>query len=306
MPSVADFINSLAQKAGIKGDDEHLKNILSAPDLQKIMVPDELVSSIDNSLLSIDQAINNHPKIKPHYTAPVYNGIDTELNTLMTELGIPDDAKAVILNERSTNKRIGVFARQLKDLEAKKKSTDDKGEKASLQKEIDTLRGKLATQTDAEQKIRDEYEGKIKNIHKDSKIRQLLGKYKTVLDDLPAEARDTALQTLINKSLQDKQAELKLDENDNLVLVRKDGANVFGDDNRKWEPATLIDYAFTSNKVLKVNDPKPANPGNNPQPPVIQDTNPNNPQQPKKDAVLSRLVQASMKDQQDADKVPVQ
>ena len=42
MASIGDFINTLAQKAGVASDNEELKNVLSAPDLQKIVIPDVL------------------------------------------------------------------------------------------------------------------------------------------------------------------------------------------------------------------------------------------------------------------------
>lgn len=301
--SIGDFINELAQKAGIPKDNEHLTAFLSSDaDLfNKIKVPDELVSSLDNSLLSLEVAKNNHPAIKNHYFASALNGVDSELNAIMDELQVPDPVKVVVLNEKSTPKRAALLIKKVKELESAKKNTDDKGEKASLQQQINELNDKLRQEKDGIQRIKDEYEGKIANMRLNSRLETMLSNYKTVFDDLPAEARNNALHSLLQKTLQDKNAVLKIDENGQLVLTRTDGANVFGDDNRQWNPQTLIENTLSQNKLLKVTDPKPANGQGNNNPVIVNGGNPagDNPS-PKKDTALSALVKASMADQEAA------
>lgn len=304
--TIADFINDLSAKAGLKADDEHLKNILSAPDLQKITIPDELVRGIDNSLLSIDQAKNNHPDIKKHYTALAFNGLDAEMNDLMDELQVPAEIKAVILNERSSTKRSALLTKKIKELEAAKKNTDDKGERTTLQNEINELRSKLVAEASKIESVKAEYEGKLADVEKKHKLRELLAGYKTVYDELPVDVRNTALESLINKTLQDKGAELKMDENGQLKLIRKDGANVFGDDNRPWNSQTLIDHTLSQNKLLKVTDPAPppATPGNK-TPVYHNDNTPADPNAPKKSSMLKNLAESSLRDMENAAKVSV-
>lgn len=306
---VSSFINELAQKAGVNGDDENLKKVMAIAELQNIDLPDELVTGIDNNLLSITEAKNNHPDIKRYYNAMALNGVDTRLNQLMEELQVPADVKAVILNERSTPERAALLTKKIKELEAAKKETTDKGEKTTLQKEIDELHSKLRSSNEATEKLKTEYEGRISDIEKNYKLYEALSNYKTIFDGLPADARNVSLVSLVNKTLQDKSAKLELDENGALKLVRKDGSNVFGDDNRPWTTQTLIDQALSQNKVLKVTDPKPLNSGINPNPAVINgngdEGNGANPVPRKKDSTLSNLVSASLKDIENAKTVSV-
>lgn len=304
--TLGEVLKSLAIKAGAKEDNENLVNELSAPIFQSTTLSDDLIATIDNGLLSIESAKNNHPDIKKHYTSLALNGLDTELNNLMSELGVGDDVKAVILNERSSYKRASLLAKKLVELESKKKNTDDKGEKTTLQNEINELRGKLRLESEKAEGLKAEYDGKIKDMHKQVQLEKMLAEYKTVYDELPLDARNTTLTSLISKTLQEKNAELKLDDNGQLTLVRKDGANVFGDDNRPWNPKVLVDHTLSQYKVLKVTDPKPANPnpGNN-NPPVVQGTNGSDPNAPRKDNALKGLVNNSLKDLESATKVAV-
>lgn len=308
---LGEVIKALALKAGAKEDNEQLVNELSAPVFTSTTLSDDLITLIDNGLLSVETAKNGHPDIKKHYTALAFNGLDAELNTLMEELQVPAEVKAVILNERSSTKRAAMLTREIKKLEAAKKNTDDKGEKTTLQKEIDELRSKLRGETDKIEQIKVDYENKIANIHLQAKINEALSAYKTTLDELPIDARNTTLTTLINKTLQDKNAEFKIDENGQLKLIRKDGSNVFGDDHRQWNPQTVFDTTLSQNKLLKVSGPgtpaapnNGANPGNT-NPVVIGNNNNADPNAPKKDQTLKSLVDKSIADLEKSSKVSV-
>lgn len=306
---IAEVLKSLLLKAGGKEDDEQAINELSAPDFARLTISDDLLAKIENGLLSIEQAKNNHPDIKKHYFAAAYNGLDSELNGTMEELQLPAEVKNVILNERSSTKRAVLLAKKVKELESQKKNTDDKGEKTSLQNEINELRNKLRIEQEGVDKIKADYEGKIQNIHLESELNGILSGYKTVFDEMPQVARNAAIRSLINKSLQDKNAEFKLDENGQIKLIRKDGANVFGDDNRPWNPQTLIDHTLSQNKILKVTDPKPpasaANAGNTSDTIIPGNGNGFDPNAPKKDLTLKNLASQSLKDLENAAKTSV-
>jgi hypothetical protein len=300
---IAEALKMLLTKAGIKEDDEQVVNELSAPDFARLTISDELISKIDNGLLSVEQAKNNHPDIKKHYFAAAYNGLDSELNGAMEELQISPELKNVLLNERSSTKRAALLAKEVKKLESQKKNTDDKGEKTNLQNEINDLRNKLRQEQEGIDKIKSDYESKIENIYTESEVDALLSSYPTVFDGMPPIARKAAIKSLINKTLQDKDAEFKRADG-KLKLLRKDGSNVFGDDHRQWDPQILIDYTLSQNKVLKVTDPKPSgqpvNAGNNDT--VIAGTNGNGADPAKKDHTLKSAVSQSLKDLENASK----
>lgn len=265
MPSIGDFLNSLAIKAGIKPDDETLKNVLSAPDLQKINIPDDLVSKMDGSLISLSAAKELHPELKKHYFGLAYKGLDAQLESVMDELGLDDDVKEAIRAEKSSPARAGVLAKKIAELEkSKAQSGNSKAEKDAIQKQIDDLHAQLRIEKQSKDDLKNQYETKIRGIHIDATMQKMLASYKTIYDDLPANAREIALKTLINQSLQDSDAELQLDENNNVVLKRKDGTNLFGENNTQLNPQQFIDKTFSQNKILKVTDPNPPGPGNTP------------------------------------------
>lgn len=105
--------------------------------------------------------------------------------------------------------------------------------------------------------VKNDYEGKIKNIQLDAAIKAVFGNYKTIYDELPAAVRTATMQAIITQGLQDKNAELKTDEHGNLQLVSKDGSNVFGENHVQLTPQSFLDKTFAP--ILKVSGPpKPA------------------------------------------------
>lgn len=251
--TAADFLKELAIKAGVKIEDEKIKPLLAAPELANINIPDELITGIDNGLLSIDAAKNNHSVIKGHYFSQAYDGLDKELTRFIDENKLPDDIKNEILAEKSSTKRAVLLAGKIKELEEKKASSG-KGEKDSLQQQINDLNAQLRAEKDKEQGIRSEYEGKLKDVKMGYTLGALLGGYKTIYDDLDGEVKDITLKAIINKSLNADAAELTVDDSGQLILRKKDGSNFFGEDNRLLTPKSYLDKIMSRDKILKVSD----------------------------------------------------
>jgi hypothetical protein len=251
--TAAEFLKDLAIKAGVKIDDETFKPLLAAPELANINIPDELITGIDNGLLSLDSAMNNHPKIKGRYFSEAYDGLDKELARFIDEHKLPDDIKAEILAEKSSTKRAVLLAAKIKDLE-EKKATSGKGEKDTLQQQINDLNAQLRAEKDKEAGIRAEYEGKLKDVKMGYTLGSLLGGYKTIYDELDGEVKDITLKAIINKSLNADAAEFTVDDSGHLVLRKKDGTNFFGEDNRLLNPKSYLDKIMSRDKIIKVSD----------------------------------------------------
>ena len=252
---LGDFFVELAKKSGINPEDEALKALLTNGDFFKTELPDELVKSIDNSLISLKDAKNNHPDIKNHYTKQALDGLDSTITNLLDELGIPENERNEIMVERSSYKRPAILIKKVKELE-QKKANADKPDKAAIQKEIDDLHAKLRL-SDTEKKAQaDEYAKKELNMRKQYKIHGMLSGYKSVFDNLDAEVKNTTLQTIIDKSLQDNNAQLTFDENGNLVLLKKDGTNYYdGDKNTQVNAQQYIEQVLSRNKALVTTQP---------------------------------------------------
>lgn len=253
MPTAGEFLNALAIKAGLKPDDETLKNVLSAPDLAKINIPDELVTKMDAGLLNIDAAKNNHPDIKKKYFAEAYDGMDAEI------LKLPVDAEVldILKQEKSTTKKLALLVEKLKSAKPA-----DAGEVAPLKTKINELQQQLAQLAEAKAGLEKKHLEDIRNMKRDIILESELSSYKTIYDELDPAIKKMTLKSILDKNLQDSNAALTLDDNGNLVLLGKDGTNVFGSDHRQLTPKAFFDKSFASASILKVSDPtkNPATP----------------------------------------------
>lgn len=245
--SATDLLKKLLSKAGVSYDGDLTTEI-----------PDEVATSLDNSLLTIDAALNNHPKVKKKYFAEAYNGLDAELESLVSEFGLDDTIKSELKSEPSSTKRAVALVKKIKELESQKQGADS-GKTNTLQAQINELHTKLADQVKRENELKSAYDKQIKGIHIQSKLDNLLGGYKTIYDELPSEAKQAAVNALLNKALQDSDAEFTFDEKGGLSLVKKDGTNIFGDNHTQLTPQSFIDKTFSASKILKVSEPSASN-----------------------------------------------
>jgi hypothetical protein len=239
--SAIDLVKKLMTKAGVTFDGELTGDI-----------PDEVATALDNGLLTIAAATNNHPAIKKVYFAQAYNGLDAELNDLITEFGISDEVKAEIEKAGGSTKRAVALARKIKEL-SEKAEPADKTKTVQLQAEINSLNQKLAAEIAKQTEIKSQYDKQIKDIQVKTKLGAMLGSYKTVYDDLPAEAKEAAINSLISTSLQGSDAEFTFDEKGQLAIIKKDGTNLFGENHTLITPQAFIDK--TLSKILKVSTP---------------------------------------------------
>jgi len=239
--SASDLVKKLLSKAGVTYDGD-----LSAE------IPDEIATSLDNNLLTIAAATNNHPQVKRVYFAQAYNGLDAEIESLASEFGLDETAIGELKGEQSSTKRAVALARKIKELESKKVGADA-GKANTLQTQITDLHSKLAEEHRKQSELKTTYEKQIKGIHIESKLDNLLSGYKTVYDELPSDAKQAAVRSLLSKSLQDSDAEFTFDERGNLSLIKKDGTNLFGDNHTQFTPQSFIDKSLS--KILKVSEP---------------------------------------------------
>ena len=193
---IGELLNTLAIKAGIKADDPKLISLLSANGLRDIQVPDDLATQIDNSLLTVAAATNNHPAIKNVYFSQALNGLDAAIKEVLPELGFDDTNRAEIEGEKSSIKRAIVLAKKAAELaKAKAEAEAGKGGKvddAKIQEfnaKIVELNQKLAAEIQKQAEIKGQYESKILDMRTQQHLGTLMAGYKTVYDDLPAEAK---------------------------------------------------------------------------------------------------------------------
>ena len=253
---IGELLNTLAIKAGIKADDPKLISLLSANGLRDIQVPDDLATQIDNSLLTVAAATNNHPAIKNVYFSQALNGLDAAIKEVLPELGFDDTNRAEIEGEKSSIKRAIVLAKKAAELaKAKAEAEAGKGGKvddAKIQEfnaKIVELNQKLAAEIQKQAEIKGQYESKILDMRTQQHLGTLMAGYKTVYDDLPAEAKSAAMRALLENEIQAHQAKWAFTDNGEFTVVKNDGTTLISENHTPIKPQMLLDKAFA--KILK-------------------------------------------------------
>ena len=252
--TIGELLNNVALKAGVPADDAKLKSLLAASELATLTIDDALAASIDNGLLNIEAAKNNHPDIKKKYFADAYDGMDKQLLALVASDTFDQADLDEIKAEKSTSKKAELIVTKLKAAKASAKGADKDAINQQLTAAHEAARlAKLEVET-----VKTSYEGKIKDIQLKAAVKAVFGNYKTIYDELPAGVRNATMEAIISQGLQDKNAELRTDEHGNLQLVSKDGSsNVFGANHVQLTPSSFLDQTFAP--ILKVSGPpKPA------------------------------------------------
>lgn len=267
--TVAEFIKSLVTKSGVQVD-EQVTALLSNESLANVEIPEVVASGIDNSLISLKDAKNNHPDIKKLYVSQALDTVDTSLVSMMEDFGMEEALRNEILQEKSTYKRIPLLVKKVRDLEAKKHTATSSTDKQALQKQIDELQGQLRARTAEQQALKAEFDKKVKDFKIQYKQDQLLGQYQTIYDNpnapLDSEVKSMTLRNLVGKALQENNATFDFDENGNFVLLKNDGGNYYGDNNQLVSPQQFAESVLSRNKLLIVTQPNNNGAGANQKP----------------------------------------
>lgn len=258
MATTADkLILAIAEKAGIPASDPDIIKVLSHTELNRIEVSDNLERSMQQNLLSIDDAKNNHPRIKGHYYGEAMSNVDRALSAAYKDAGFTDEEINSFNEEKSSTLRIPKVIAALKTkmeavMEEAKKTAGKGGNTDALTQQINDLNNQLSTLKQSLSDKEKEYSTNINNIKIDTALGSKFA-IKTVYDNLPGDVRETTLRTLLNKEIQDNGAQIVLDENGSLQLIKKDGSNYFDENNKQMTVDSFIEKSFAKNKILPQN-----------------------------------------------------
>lgn len=266
MPKLKDFITALAKKAGYDTESVTAKPFFDGlPDSE---VPDDIQKGIDNSLISLTDAKNNHPEIKNYYQKQSLDGVDKVLTDALAEYEFDEESKNEINGVRSTYQRVPAFIKKVAELTAKKAGAGSSKDKAAIQQEIDNLHKAVAAEKAARAEDRKHFDTQMTGYKIDSKINELMSGFKTVHDDLPPEVKSTVIKTLLQKELQDNGVKYAFDEHGSLTLLKNDGTNYYGENHQQISPVKFIEQTLAKTKQLKVSSPGAPQPANNGNPPT--------------------------------------
>lgn len=250
MAKLVDFLTALASKGKLKLDDEKIKAFLATEALAAVDVPDEF-TEVDKALITIDDAKNNHPIIKPHYTSQSLAPVDKMIENLVTELGFDKDVAAEILGTSSSYQKIPALTKALQAHEGKK-NLGSKEATAAFNKQIDELNTAIREHKANAEKAKADYEAQMRDFKLNHEKGSMFSDHKTIYDELPGDVRQMTLINLLNKELQDKGAEITYDDNGSIVLRKKDGTNFYGENNQQVNAKQFVEQVLSKNKLLKV------------------------------------------------------
>lgn len=250
MATLGEFIHELIKKSGMNADDEAIKNFLLNGELVKIEMPEDISNGINKSLISVKDAKNNHPDVKPHYTELALKTIDKSIEKMLEELSEDENIRSEVLSETSTYKRVPMLVNKMIEQE-RRKSAAGKGDKEAFQKQIDDLHKQIRAEKERADASENRFKEDLKGFKLNTKKTGMLSQYKTVYDDLDPDVKLMTLLNILDKRLQDNGATITFDENENLVLLKKDGTNFYSDSNQQVNPKQYIESMLSETKLLK-------------------------------------------------------
>lgn len=246
--TIGEFLHHLVTKSGMNPDDEKVKGFLLNGELMKIEIPEDVEKGIDNQLISIKDAKNNHQEIKNYYQKQTLDGIDSTINSILDEEA-DDDLKSLVSSNTSSYKKVGLLVKGIKDREVKK-ATASKPQKEEIQKEIDKLHLELKAAKEDNERGKLEADQNLKKVWQEYAFDKLISPYKTIYDELDPDIKRTSLKTIIDKELQDNKVKLTADEKRKASLEKEDGTSYYGENHQLITPEMFIEKTLSRNKLL--------------------------------------------------------
>lgn len=262
------LLKALFTKAGIPETDANASAILSNATISDVELADETANLVNNSLLSI-AAAKSHPDIRRELIAAgrseAYDGMDNEIQTTMSELGIDEATKTKILAEKSTTKRAALLAKEVKRL------ADEKpGNTAELTQKVNDLNKNISDlQSKHENELRAERERHEAALLQESINYDLVGYNYIFPKETPVSTKLAAAKASIERALQAAGAKVVRDGNGNKKIVRTDGTDYFDASHKAVNYNDFISAALAQDNLLTATqdpDPKRDNP---PAPPKV-------------------------------------
>lgn len=274
MPTTADFLNSIFDKAGIASDDPDRVSVLSASDLAKVGIPDTLLERVAPRLLSIEDA-KVHPDVRKHVAGTAIGGVQDELKALAKEMGVEgDDYNEVFggANQRLMD-RVKTLVQKQVALERKKATADTPEEKAKLtakiaelQKQAESASGEWKAKYEAAIQESGAYRQQVEAERLQSRLLSVLPLDK-INDAIPANMRtDIALRTVLEATTASGAKIVSTPTG--LKLMQADAPDVEYFDTAQNKRVSLADFATDALKKAQLIVDKTAGPT----PPVVVQT----------------------------------
>lgn len=245
------LLKDLILKSGVPETEAAVATLLADATIQNIEVADDTANKINAGLLNLTAA-EAHPTIRTKLIAigraEAFDGVDSEINATMTELGLADDVKTKILAEKSTTKRAALLAKEVKAVS--EKGGSDVTEKI---KTINELNKKISDmQTEKQTEI-----DKIKSESAERFLQQsidfdLSGFSYIFPDNTPMTTKLAAAKASVLSKLAKDGAKVITDNAGNKKIVKQDGTDYYDTANKAVEYNDYLKAALTQDNLLAV------------------------------------------------------
>lgn len=249
-----EILEKLAQRSGVNLNEEAIKKVLDNPTLATIEVDDVVSKQLTQEMLTIEAAKQN-PELQKHFTAITLNGLDAELETTSTKLGLTDEDKLALKAEKSSYKRVGLLAEKIQALEAKKAGASNK-DKDALSKDIEKLNADILTErtkyASEKQQLMNQFDGERTNW----KLESVYGNFLPQMDEKnSAKVNLTIARTIVAEELQ-KRGYKVVNNQGNLSLLTSQDTEVF-ENNQKIDFQDFAQKTLANEKLLTVSKKTP-------------------------------------------------
>lgn len=253
--TIGDFINKLANLAGIEPANEHLVSVLSKAEIANYALPESLTSSLFSGVLTQDSAKNNET-LRDHFFAQFMNGQESTMKRLLEESDLSDKWDDV-KTEKGVGKKLEKLYSLVKDAE-KSRAASKGGDKKEFEQTITDLNNQIKTLKESIPTIQGERDSYWMGKVSDGEMNRLLSSYQYGID-LP---QDVILQTaknLVNRKLQDNKLKAEYNPENNTFSIKTEAGLEHFKDNSPVSFKSFLDSTLAENKLLKIagSDKKP-------------------------------------------------
>lgn len=248
---IGTLLNDLAKKVGVDTTLPQYADLLSA----NFEIPDELYKAVDTKLFT-DDAVKNSLQFKNYFFKQALDGVDKNLVRLMEEHQFDEEAMKEINSIASSYERIPTLVKKIKDLESKKTDAN-KGDRAILQEQINSLNKEKATlQAEMDKKVQQiklESDNEITNFMLMSSINSA----NLLTDQFDRDVMAEMAHKYITKELTNQGAKVIKKDGALKLVQASDEALDFYADNKAVSFDEFRDSVLSKNKLIAVTKPAP-------------------------------------------------
>ena len=140
MTKLTEVLKSIASQSGVS--ETELQSIMENSALASIEIDDAISTRLTVPRLTMESAKAN-PDLKKHFTAQALNGVDSEMQRLMNDMGVSAEVQTEINGLDTTFKRVPALMKKIQELESKKQGAGSE-DVAKMNQKISDLNAELA------------------------------------------------------------------------------------------------------------------------------------------------------------------